>query len=136
MKRVTLRLFVRNDDALPASQPVVDVACQLVFAADQMRRRRVVFVQFAGGGVVGAARHHFAHVLRLGVDGQRANHAAVRRPARRPGWSSRPPRHRARRPEPNRTRAAHAHVQLAQPVRVLSAYRYRNRNCINGVWII
>jgi len=122
----TLRLFVRNDDALASSQPVVDVASQLVLAADEMGRRRMVLVELAVRGVVRAARDDLATVLRLGVDRQRADHDApdVR--------SAAAARRRVRRTEPYRTRAAHAYVQLAQPLRVLSdiSNRFKSSNQI------
>ena len=125
----TLRLFVRNDNTLSAGQPIVDVSRQLVFTADQVRRRRVVLVQFPRRGVVRTARHHLTHVLRPHVDGHGADQAAVRRPGPRPGHRL-PTRRRRTRSEPNWTRAAHSDIQLVESLRVLSTNRYRNRNCI------
>jgi len=104
---------VRYDDTLTSSQPIVDVASQLVLAADEMRRRRMVLVELAVRGVVRAARDDLAAVLRLGVDWQRADHDA-------PDVRSAAARRRVGRTEPYRTRAAHAYVQLAQSLRVLS----------------
>ena len=112
----TLWLFVWDDDTLPASETVVDVARQLVFTADEMRRCWVVLVQLAGRGVVRAARHHLRDLLRLDVDGQRTDQAAVRhaRPPARPYH-----RRRTRGTEAYGTRAAHTYVQLTEPLRVL-----------------
>jgi len=111
------------DDTLSASQPIVDVARQLVFAADQVRRRWVVLVQFARRGVVRTTGHDLAHVFRSHVNGHGPDHTAVQRTrpggtrARAGAWSG--PTRRCIGAEPNGTRAAHANVQLPQPIRVL-----------------
>ena len=120
-----MRLFVRDDNALTSAQTVVHVSGQLVFAADEMARRRVVLVEVAARGVVRAPADHVAGVLRPGVDCQCADHADV---ARGPGgrvlvtvgwrwWRV------GRRAEAYRASAAHAHVQLAQSLRVLQCNR-------------
>lgn len=100
-----LGLFVRDQHAQPLGERVLQVGRHLVLTSHQVFRGGVVLVVVFGRGVVGAALDHFLYVLRLHVDGHGADGGVGRRLMQRT--------------QANGTRRGHAHVQLAQRLRIL-----------------